>query len=106
MLNVACWIKGTSPIPLYHETPLADLIAFEALGTERQNSINLLKFKVALVIIAIGLVLSKLESIKQETNLNVSDSLQWLIEEDESEIEAQINKKYGIGNFTTNKGVA
>ena len=51
-------------------------------------------------------ILPKLESIKQETNLNVSDSLQWLIEEDESEIELQINKKYGIGNFTTNKGVA
>jgi hypothetical protein len=51
-------------------------------------------------------ILPKLESIKQETNLNVSDSLQWLIEEDEDEIEAQINKKYGIGNFTTNKGVA
>lgn len=51
-------------------------------------------------------ILPKLESIKQETNLNVSDSLQWLIDEDEAEIEAQINKKYGIGNFTTNKGVA
>jgi len=51
-------------------------------------------------------VMPRLESIKQETNLNVSDSLQWLIEEDESEIELQINKKYGIGNFTTNKGVA
>lgn len=51
-------------------------------------------------------VMPRLESIKQETNLNVSDSLQWLIEEDEAEIEAQINKKYGIGNFTTNKGVA
>ena len=51
-------------------------------------------------------VMPRLESIKQETNLNVSDSLQWLIEEDEADIEAQINKKYGIGNFTTNKGVA
>ena len=51
-------------------------------------------------------VMPRLESIKQETNLNVSDSLHWLIEEDESEIELQINKKYGIGNFTTNKGVA
>ena len=51
-------------------------------------------------------ILPKLESIKQETNLNVSDSLQWLIDEDEAEIEAQVNKKYGIGNFTTNKGVA
>ena len=51
-------------------------------------------------------VIPRLELIKQETNLNVSDSLQWLIEEDESDIEAQINKKYGIGNFTTNKGVA
>jgi hypothetical protein len=51
-------------------------------------------------------VMPRLESIKQETNLNVSDSLQWLIEEEEADIEAQINKKYGIGNFTTNKGVA
>jgi len=51
-------------------------------------------------------VMPRLESIKQETNLNVSDSLQWLIEEDEAEIEAQINKKYGIGNFTQNKGLA
>lgn len=51
-------------------------------------------------------VMPRLESIKQETNLNVSDSLQWLIEEDEAEIEAQINKKYGIGNFTANKGLA
>lgn len=48
----------------------------------------------------------RLESIKQETNLNVSDSLQWLIDEDEADIEAQVNKKYGIGNFTPNKGVA
>ena len=63
ILNVACCIKGTSPIPLNHETPLADLIALEALGTDRQNSNNLPKFKVALVIIAIGLVLSKSESI-------------------------------------------
>jgi len=51
-------------------------------------------------------VMPRLESIKQETNLNVSDSLQWLIDEPESEIEAQINKKYGIGNFTANKGLA
>lgn len=51
-------------------------------------------------------VMPRLESIKQETNLNVSDSLQWLIEEDETNIETQINKKYGIGNFTKNKGVA
>ena len=51
-------------------------------------------------------VMPRLESVKQETNLNVSDSLQWLIEEDEAEIEAQINKKYGIGNFTTNNGLA
>ena len=51
-------------------------------------------------------VMPRLESIKQETNLNVSDSLQWLIEEDEAEIEAQVNRKYGIGNFTRNKGVA
>lgn len=51
-------------------------------------------------------VMPRLESVKQETNLNVSDSLQWLLEEDETEIEAQVNKKYGIGNFTTNKGVA
>jgi len=51
-------------------------------------------------------ILPKLESIKQETNLNVSDSLQWLIDEDEAEIEAQVNKKYGIGNFTQNKGLA
>ena len=48
----------------------------------------------------------RLESVKQETNLNVSDSLQWLIDEDEADIEAQVNKKYGIGNFATNKGVA
>ena len=51
-------------------------------------------------------ILPKLESIKQETNLNVSDSLQWLIEEDEADIEAQINKKYGIGVFNKNSGLA
>lgn len=48
----------------------------------------------------------RLESVKQETNLNVSDSLQWLIDEDEAEIEAQVNKKYGIGVFNKNSGVA
>ena len=51
-------------------------------------------------------VMPRLESVKQETNLKVSDSLQWLVEEDEADIEAQVNKKYGIGNFATNKGVA
>ena len=51
-------------------------------------------------------ILPKLESIKQETNLNVSDSLQWLIDEDEADIEAQINKKYGIGVFNKNSGLA
>ena len=51
-------------------------------------------------------ILPKLESIKQETNLNVRDSLQWLIEEDEADIEAQINKKYGIGVFNKNSGLA
>ena len=51
-------------------------------------------------------VMPRLESVKQETNLNVSDSLQWLIDEDEADIEAQVNKKYGIGNFTTNNGLA
>lgn len=48
----------------------------------------------------------RLESIKQETNVNISDNLQWLIDEDEDEIENQINRKYGIGNYTGNKGMA
>jgi len=50
-------------------------------------------------------VMPRLESVKQETNLNISDNLQWLIEEDEQMIEDQINKKYGIGNFS-DKGMA
>lgn len=51
-------------------------------------------------------VMPRLESIKQETNVNISDNLQWLIDEDEDEIENQINRKYGIGNYTGNKGMA
>lgn len=51
-------------------------------------------------------VMPRLESIKQETNVNISDNLQWLIDEDEDEIENQINRKYGIGNFTGNNGMA
>ena len=51
-------------------------------------------------------VMPRLESVKQETNLNVSDSLQWLIDEDEADIEAQVNKKYGIGVFNKNSGLA
>ena len=50
-------------------------------------------------------VMPRLESIKQHTNLDVSDNLQWLLETDEMELEQEITKKIGIGNFTS-KGLA
>ena len=51
-------------------------------------------------------VLPKLESIRQQTTLEVSDGLEWLIESDETDIEKEIHRKLGIGNYSGDKGMA
>ena len=51
-------------------------------------------------------VLPKLESIKQQTSLEVGEGLEWLIESDERDIERDIHRKLGIGTYTGDKGLA
>ena len=51
-------------------------------------------------------VMPRLEAIKQQTSLEVGEGLEWLIESDELDIEKQIHRKLGIGNYTTDKGLA
>ena len=51
-------------------------------------------------------VMPRLESIRQQTSLEVSDGLEWLIESSESEVENEIHRKLGIGNYTNDKGLA
>jgi hypothetical protein len=51
-------------------------------------------------------VLPKLESIRQQTTLEVSEGLEWLIESDEKDIEKEIHRKLGIGTYTNDKGLA
>ena len=51
-------------------------------------------------------VLPKLESIKQQTSLEVGEGLEWLIDSDEKEIERDIHRKLGIGTYTGDKGLA
>ena len=50
-------------------------------------------------------VMPRLESIRQQTSLEVSDGLEWLIESSESEVENEIHRKLGIGNYTGDKGL-
>ena len=49
-------------------------------------------------------VMPRLESIRQQTSLEVSEGLEWLIESDESDVEKEIHKKLGI--YTGNEGLA
>ena len=50
-------------------------------------------------------IMPRLENVKQDTSLTISDNLQWLIEADELDIEDDIKRKIGIGIFE-NKGLA
>ena len=51
-------------------------------------------------------IMPKMESVKQQTTLEVSEGLEWLIESDEKDIEADIHRKLGIGTYTNDKGLA
>ena len=51
-------------------------------------------------------VMPKLESIRQQTSLEVGEGLEWLIESDEKKIERDIHRKLGIGTYTGDKGLA
>ena len=51
-------------------------------------------------------IMPKMESIKQQTSIEVSDSLEWLIDSSESEVENEIHRKLGIRNYTGDKGLA
>ena len=50
-------------------------------------------------------IMPRLESVRQANSFEISDGLQWLIDEDEKVIESEIERKLGIGNFK-NKGLA
>ena len=50
-------------------------------------------------------IMPRLESVRQTNSFEISDGLQWLIDEDEKVIESEIERKLGIGNFK-NKGLA
>lgn len=50
-------------------------------------------------------VMPKMESVKQQTSLEIGDNLQWLMDTEEEEIDNEISKRIGIGNFT-GKGLA
>lgn len=51
-------------------------------------------------------VMPKLQDVKQQTSFEVSESLEWLIECDEKDIEKEIHRKLGIGTYTNDKGLA
>ena len=50
-------------------------------------------------------IMPRLESVRQTNSFEISDGLQWLIDEDEKVIESEIERKLGIGDFK-NKGLA
>ena len=50
-------------------------------------------------------IMPRLESVRQTNSFEISDGLQWLIDEDEKLIESEIERKLGIGDFK-NKGLA
>lgn len=50
-------------------------------------------------------VMPRLESVKQETSVQMSENLEWLFEADEKEIDDTIKNKIGIGSFGS-KGLA
>ena len=49
-------------------------------------------------------VMPRLEAIKQQTSIEVSDNLEWLIEADEKDIQFEIERKLGFSS--ANKGLA
>lgn len=49
-------------------------------------------------------VMPRLEAIKQQTSIEVSDNLEWLIEADEKDIQLEIERKLGFSS--ANKGLA
>ena len=51
-------------------------------------------------------VMPKLQDVKQQTSIEVSEGLEWLIDSSESEVENEIHRKLGIGNYTGDKGLA
>jgi hypothetical protein len=50
-------------------------------------------------------IMPRFESVRQTNSFEISDGLQWLIDEDEKVIESEIERKLGIGNFR-NKNLA
>ena len=50
-------------------------------------------------------IMPRLESVRQTNSFEITDGLQWLIDEDEKVIESEIERKLGIGDFK-NKGLA
>ncbi len=44
-------------------------------------------------------IMPKMESVKQQTSLEIGEGLEWLIESDEKDIEKEIHRKLGIGNY-------
>ena len=51
-------------------------------------------------------IMPRLESVRQTNSFEVSESLEWLIESDELDIEKDIHRKLGIGTYTNDKGLA
>ena len=51
-------------------------------------------------------IMPKMESVKQQTTLEVGEGLECIIESDEKDIEADIHRKLGIGTYTNDKGLA
>ena len=51
-------------------------------------------------------IMPRLEAVKQQTTLDVSEGLEWLIESEEKDIEKEIHRKLGTGTYTENKGLA
>ena len=51
-------------------------------------------------------IMPRLEAIKLQTSLEIGEGLEWLIESDEKDIENEIHRKLGIGNYSGDKGLA
>ena len=48
----------------------------------------------------------RLEAIKQQTSFEIGEGLEWLTESDEKDIEKEIHRKLGIGNYSGDTGLA
>ena len=51
-------------------------------------------------------IMPRLEAIKQQTSLEIGEGLEWLIESEEKDIEKEIHRKLGIGNYSGDTGLA